>query len=151
MRLILSSSVGRAEQYLRQNSLDPRRTVIATSPRVLEGTCPAEIHVVPGCMDGPEFWDTLDVVLECEKKSPVHATWFWDGKLIGRESALARLGVGTAVRRKLDAAQVDADKARALLDQALYNRTHPHTHLGNDELIAAAQVYATLALIGDRP
>lgn len=145
-RLILARTAGEADHY-RRTKLSPTdnyRALLATSPKVIDGTCPTEVHVAPGADQHPEFDELIRTVLRCEKKMPVQATWFWNGTPIYRQEALRRLGVtqepSPAERRGGEADQARLFVSAALEPTSMLYRTH-----GPDRLLAAAQVLATLA------
>jgi len=142
MKIILAGSAERAMGYAQQNHVGGPGTVFATSPAALAGLAPTEIHVALGCQNCPDFWKILDEVLQAEKKLPIFATWYWDGKLINRDDALERLGVPDRALVGADEADKDAARARAIIGQI--DPTTPAATASS--LAAVAQVYATLAL-----
>jgi hypothetical protein len=145
MKVILTTSAGSGMSYADAHGIHGTPTSpvkIAHSPRGLDGLCPTEIHVAPGAMEGPDFWDILDVVLVAEKKQPIFATWFWGGKLIQRDDALHRLGVDRPHCVGASESDKHAEKALEFL-----RTIRPGMSTADATLVAAvAQVYATLAL-----
>ncbi len=144
-RVILARTPAEADRY-RRDHIGPdatRTTILGTSPNVLAGFCPTEVHVAQQAWDNPEFGKLMDELLACEAKSPVSATWFWGGKPIARDEALQRLGF-TAPRKAQ--AKLDEKWARYWLDCATNPRSDGYRNVGGTQTcLAIAQVYATLA------
>ncbi len=144
-RVILARTASEADRY-RCDHIGPdamRTTILGTSPRALTGFCPTEVHVAHQAWDNPEFGQITDELLACEAKSPVSATWFWEGKPIARGEALQRLGL-TPPRKAQ--AKLDEESARYWLDCAINPRSDGYRSVGGTQTcLAIAQVYATLA------
>lgn len=144
-RVILARSAQEADNYrrtkLHHSSSELGTVQLATTPTVLAGSCPTEIHITDGATNNPQFPEIMTELLACEKKAPVQATWFWGGRPIYRGEALRRLGV-TLGDEKSDQTKADAATARRYVEQALA----PGTPITDAQiLLGAAQVYATLS------
>lgn len=127
------------------------------SARMVEGSRPREVHLTERFFENPNWEQLYDVVERSARKMPPteRTRWFVGGSempevIVAAVTRMHHAPRGAVaeppeVSGPLEIAVGDANRARELVKEALdYNSSLRRQH-SSERLLAAAQVYATLA------
>jgi hypothetical protein len=89
MRIVLANSASEAYAYMHRRRPDPQKYLYVMDPIQLNGTCPDEIHIVPGYV--PVEWsatELLERIARCVKKLPLRPIWYWEGRPVPHDRGM---------------------------------------------------------------